>query len=250
MSTLNVGSITNLSSINGGQLAGLRNILINGAVTINQRGVTYAAASVGDYWADRWKKTAAGMTQIVEEGNYKPLTSYTLSGTNVVTDTQTSPASGDWDISATFGDVIPSNAVDIQLEEGDTASPFELRPVGVEVMLCKRYYNVASCTLKQSGLSNAQVMSLIEFPVQMAGTPTAVTTHPDYGEYVYTVASDRTAVVSANLTVAYSTSVATVGGTGVTLDGSSQLVVVMSFAGGTTIYGACVTNLILDAELS
>lgn len=123
---------------------GFRNILYNGALSINQRNVTYNAASVGGYWADRWKKTSGGMTQIVEEGNYRPLTPYTLSGNNVVTDTQISPASGDWDISATFGDVIPGNASFIQLEAGNVATQFELRPIGIELGLCERYYQANS----------------------------------------------------------------------------------------------------------
>ena len=115
-------------------LAGFRNILINGAVTINQRGTTYAAAAVGDYWADRWKKTAGGMTQIVEDGNYQPSTEYTLSGTGVTTQQITSPASGNW----TIPDV-PSTATNIQLEPGPVATPFEHRPIGTELALCQRY---------------------------------------------------------------------------------------------------------------
>ena len=129
-----------MTSLNSGQLAGMRNVLINGAVSINQRGATYAGVAVGEYWADRWKKTAAGMTQIVEDGNYKPSTQYTLSGTGVTTQSGTSPASGDWDITTTFGDVIPDTATDIQLEEGSVATPFERRSYGLELMLCQRYY--------------------------------------------------------------------------------------------------------------
>jgi len=128
------GNLT-VPSLNAGQLAGMRNVLVNGKVSINQRGVTYAAAAVGDYWADRWKKTAGGMTQIVEDGNYQPSTEYTLSGTGVTTQQITSPASGNW----TIPDV-PSTATNIQLEPGPVATPFEQRPVGTELALCQRYY--------------------------------------------------------------------------------------------------------------
>jgi hypothetical protein len=173
MSTLNVGNIISLSSVNGGQLAGFRNILINGSLAINQRGVTYAAASVGDYWADRWKKTAAGMTQIIEEGNYKPLTPYTLSGTNVTTDTQTSPASGDWDISATFGDVIPGNALNIQLEEGTVATTYELRPVAIELDMCRRYYQTGHAGGVSYNASGSAIQrSYGSFTTVMRATPT------------------------------------------------------------------------------
>jgi len=128
------GNLT-VPSLNDGQLAGMRNVLINGKVSINQRGVAYGAASVGDYWADRWKKTAGGMTQIVEDGNYQPSTEYTLSGTGVTTQQITSPASGNW----TIPDV-PSAATNIQLEPGPVATPFEHRPIGIELALCQRYF--------------------------------------------------------------------------------------------------------------
>ena len=116
-------------------IAGFRNVLINGNLAINQRNVTYAAAAVGEYWADRWKKTAGGMTQIVEAGNFKPSTVHTLSGTNVTTQQITSPAAGNWTIPN-----VPSNATDIQLEPGSVATPFELRPIGLELSLCQRYF--------------------------------------------------------------------------------------------------------------
>lgn len=128
-----------IASLNGGQLAGFRNVLVNGTVTINQRNATYAGVAVGEYWADRWKKTAGGMTQIIEEGNYKPNTEYTLSGTGVTTQQVTSPAAGDW----TIPDV-PGTATMIQLEEGPVATPFELRPIGTEFALCQRYYQVGN----------------------------------------------------------------------------------------------------------
>jgi hypothetical protein len=128
------GNLT-VPSLNGGQLAGFRNVLINGAVTINQRGVTYAAAAVGGYWADRWKKTAGGMTQVVEEGNFIPGAVYTLSGKGVTTQQVTAPASGDW----TIPDV-PATATEIQLELGIVATPFERRLIAVELTLCQRYY--------------------------------------------------------------------------------------------------------------
>jgi len=119
-----------------GQLAGFRNILINGKLTINQRGVTIAAAANGAYGPDRWKKVdASNMTQIVEAGNFKPSTVYTLSGINVVEAQITSPASGDWNIGS-----IPITASYVQLEEGSIATPFEQRPVGLELSLCQRYY--------------------------------------------------------------------------------------------------------------
>lgn len=45
---------TGVQSINGGQLAGMRNKIINGKVDISQRGPSFAAVSGGSYLVDRW----------------------------------------------------------------------------------------------------------------------------------------------------------------------------------------------------
>jgi hypothetical protein len=128
------GNLT-VPSLNGGQLAGTRNVLINGDLRINQRGVNISAAPVGTYGPDRWKRTTGGMTQIVSAENYQPSTLYTLSGTGVTTRQITSPASGDW----TIPDV-PITAKNIQLEPGPVATPFEYRSGAIELMMCQRYY--------------------------------------------------------------------------------------------------------------
>ena len=128
------GNLT-VPSINGGQLAGFRNILVNGNLTINQRGVNITAAATGKYGQDRWKKTAAGMTQIIEAGNFEPGATYTLSGTGVTTKQLKAPTTGDW----TLPD-IPVTARKIQLELGTVATPFEHRPIGIELALCQRYF--------------------------------------------------------------------------------------------------------------
>ena len=127
---------TNVSTFTNSGMPFMRNILINGDMRINQRVTTIAAAANGTYGPDRWKKVDAGnMTQIVESGNFKPSTIYTLSGTNVTTQQITSPASGHWTLPN-----ISITATNVQLEEGSIATPFELRPIGLELIMCQRYY--------------------------------------------------------------------------------------------------------------
>jgi hypothetical protein len=129
----------------------MKNILINGNLAINQRGVTIAAAANGAYGPDRWKKVdASNMTQIVEAGNFQPATVYTLSGIGVTTQQITSPASGNWTIPN-----VPITATNIQLEEGEVATPFEMRNVGFELSLCQRYYEASYDLGVPAGTLNA-----------------------------------------------------------------------------------------------
>ena len=170
-----------ISKINGGQI-GFRNILINGYVNtsyeINQRGLTFTGVSNGSYFADRWKRVdAPNMTQIVEDGNYKPGVQYCLSGTGVTTQVLTSPSSGNW----TLPD-IPSTASYIQLEEGTKPSEFEWRSKGYELSLCQRYYcrvdgeyRFDAKTGDTNGAGDFTVAFMWYFPVPMRILPTVTT---------------------------------------------------------------------------
>ena len=152
-----------------------RNILINGNLTVNQRGLSIASVATGAYGEDRWKKTAGGMTQIIEEVNYLPSTVYTLSGTGVTTQQITSPASGDW----TLPDIAVTARL-IQLELGDTATPFEHRSYGDELARCQRYYEVISRAISTEGYGAIWSQPLnvftncwtnVEFKVSKRATP-------------------------------------------------------------------------------
>jgi len=167
---VNGADVLRFGADNSGQLAGFRNIFINGEVTrINQRGVAnWAAVANGAYGYDRWKKIdASNMTQIVEAGNFKPSTIYTLSGVGVTTQQITSPASGNWTLPN-----IPIAATYVQLEPGSIATSFENRPIQTELALCQRYYNTAD-TYVYAGASQG---SFYSFPVRMRANPSVVGT--------------------------------------------------------------------------
>jgi len=55
--TITTGGITGVTSINSGQLGGSRNVIINGAMVVNQRGFTGAAGTTTDgaYTTDRFR---------------------------------------------------------------------------------------------------------------------------------------------------------------------------------------------------
>jgi hypothetical protein len=163
------GGLT-VPSLNGGQLAGFRNVLINGNLAINQRGVTIAAAAVGSYGPDRWKKVdASNMTQVVEAGNFVPGLVYTLSGTGVTTQQVTAPVTGNWTLPN-----IPITASRIQLELGTVATPFEHRSLALELLLCQRYYEKGewTCTGQTYAANGDSRSSFLSFAVHKRVAPT------------------------------------------------------------------------------
>lgn len=148
----------------GGGSVSFRNILINGEVSrINQRGFdgNWAGKSVGEYGYDRWKKAdASNISQVVEEGNFVPDAEYVLSGTGVTTEVLTAPSSGNWTIT------VPNTASYVQLERGNSPSPFEHRPIGMELQLCKRYYEkIIGSAYFLSGRTNGSTVA--NFAVSM-----------------------------------------------------------------------------------
>jgi hypothetical protein len=166
-----------VSSLNGGQLAGFRNIIINGDFRINQRVYTSASnLASGSYGFDRWKSnftnttltftsapqgqmltinSGGGIKQVIERENV-PAGTYTLSWTGTATgrvyNTGATPpsyaaspitvtldgtANVEVEFTASGGTKTLQN---VQLEEGSTATPFEHRLIGIETTLCHRYF--------------------------------------------------------------------------------------------------------------
>lgn len=162
-------------ALNGGPLGGLRNLLINGGFTINQRGFAGGVLTEGAYGFDRWKAGAGGCTlsvsdgvvtltgavaQIIEAPDLAGQT-VTLSVEDPDADLAVSVGGASGTISAGSGRrgvtlTVPSGetgniAVRItvaaetsfrraQLEIGPLATPFERRPIGLELGLCRRYF--------------------------------------------------------------------------------------------------------------
>jgi hypothetical protein len=126
---------------------GYKNILINGCKRVNQR--TYAGGVLADgvYGYDRWKgaNSDVNIEQVIEQQNINSGT-YTISwvgGGTATVGATSGLASGDSVVLTVSGNIsvkVPKGATNIQLEEGLKATPFEQRPIGLEISLCKRYY--------------------------------------------------------------------------------------------------------------
>lgn len=147
-----------------------RNKIINGNFVINQRVVSSTVTlSAGAYGHDRWKAGVGGCTytfatvenkttitisagslvQVIEGINLQSGT-HTLSwsgtaqgkiGTGSYSSTGvTGVVTGGTDTNIEFKTGTLSN---VQLEQGNVATPFEQRPITVEEMLCYRYFETA-----------------------------------------------------------------------------------------------------------
>lgn len=195
---------------------GFRNLIINGNFSINQRAYTSASnLASGSYGFDRWKSNYTNTTltftsapqgqtvtisasgvirQVVEQANVRA-GSYVLSWTGTATGRvynsggsapsyAVSPVSAYLDGTA---DVIveftPSSGTatlgDVQLEFGSRATPFETRPIGVELVLCQRYCFVVSDTsTAQQYAFCSGVMASTTTPIMYLKYPTTMRSLP------------------------------------------------------------------------
>jgi hypothetical protein len=164
MSTLNV------SSINSGPIGGMRNALINGNPTINQRGYVSGTATTAanQYTLDRWRVVTSGQNiSWTDSANVRTVTapaggveqvveginlfsgSYVLSWTGTATATvagssvangATVTLVGGVDTTVRFSGGTFALA---QLEPGTRSTPFERRSYGQELALCQRYFETS-----------------------------------------------------------------------------------------------------------
>ena len=155
----------NTPSLNGGPLAGFRNLLINANPIINQRSFTNGAdAAANSYTLDRWKASVANqniswtdvsgvrtvntpsgsLTQVVEAVNnlggvhtlsWTGTATARINGTGILNGAQvTLPPNTNITTQFTSGTFSQP-----QLESGPVKTPFERRPYSLELALCERY---------------------------------------------------------------------------------------------------------------
>ena len=199
MSTLNV------SSINSGPIGGMRNALINGNPTINQRGYVSGTATTAanQYTLDRWRVVtsgqniswtdsanvrtvtapAGGVEQVVEGINLLS-GSYVLSWTGTATATINGTAVSNGTPVTLTGGVNTTVRFSggtfalAQLEPGTRSTPFERRSYGQELALCQRYYYSSGTVRTTIYADNATSDGILnfKFPISMRAAPTIAQT--------------------------------------------------------------------------
>lgn len=206
-----VTSNINAASYNGGQLAGMRNLLINGNFQINQRryvsGTNVGAANT--YTLDRWRVVTSGQNvTFTASGNGNQITApaggieqvidginigggtYVLNWTGTATATVngTGRAKGESftlpaNTNATVR-LIGGTASQVQLEPGTVPTPFEHRPFGAELALCQRYFELVDAAQGFDGASavgaDFSIRTTEQFKVAKRVIPTMAITGAEY----------------------------------------------------------------------
>lgn len=186
-------------AFDGGPLSGFRNLIINGNPAINQRAYVSGTATGGanQYTLDRWRVVtsgqnlafttsngvvtctapAGGVEQVIEGASilggthvlsWVGTATATVNG-NAVTNGGTVSLTGGSNATVRFSGGTFSYA---QLEFGTVATPFERRPYGVELMLCRRYYQTVSGVGLAGGFTTAtDYIGAGSFPTEMRDAP-------------------------------------------------------------------------------
>ena len=252
---------------------GMRNALFNADFRINQRGyVSAATLAAGAYGHDRFKAGASGgdysftqlasstqvtiasgksLIQVVEDKNVVGgsyvlswtgtalarvgVNSATPSGTFVVSPALITGQTAGTTMSVEFNAGTLNTA---QLELGTVATPFEVRPVGLELALCQRYlptFGLNNSVFSGQCVSSTSCNAILPFPVQVRVPPTGLTSSTLTNQVVVNVAGVVTAVAS----ISFTSDIGTVSAS-VSLGVAGGLV-----AGDATVYRPNVNALIL-----
>jgi hypothetical protein len=190
-----------VANLNGGPLAGFRNVIINGNPTINQRSYVSGTATTvaNQYTLDRWRVVtsgqaiswtdsagvrtvtapAGGVEQVIEglsviggtyALNWTGTATATINGASVAKGGNVTLAGGT-DATVRFSGGTLSLA---QLESGTVATPFEQRPIGAELALCQRYFQEHQFQTGGVTTSGVAMYGQIFYTVEMRSVPTAV----------------------------------------------------------------------------
>lgn len=177
----------------GAEQGGFRNLIINGDFRVNARTFAGGALSAGAYGHDRWKADTGGANYTVS-GRVATIASGTIvqiidgtsikTGTYVINWTGTATCTVDGVAKtkgATFSLTAGTNCTvkftggtvsEAQVEYGAVPTTFELRPVGVEFLLCQHFYRISRFHLAAYAPAGEAVATQLSYPT-MRTAPTA-----------------------------------------------------------------------------
>lgn len=181
-----------------------RNRIINGNGSVNQRGYVSGTATSGanQYTLDRWRVVtsgqnltfstsgitttmtapAGGVEQVIE-GAWNNGAAHVISWTGTATCTVNGVAilSGYYFTVAAGSNITvrfsSGTFTNVQVESGTIPTPFELRPPGVELALCQRYYQTGEFFWSGNTTNTATYTAQAELKVTMRTTPTVTAAH-------------------------------------------------------------------------
>lgn len=130
-------AVTLRQSIEGGHLQG-KTVTISFAIA----GSTADGVLDGISFRQRGGTDNAVTNIVIDEPIPTTYTRLSYTTTLLVDSSQIDVTHVDVDINMSGDDVVIAYFAQIQLEEGSMASPFEVRPIGMELSLCQRYYQV------------------------------------------------------------------------------------------------------------
>lgn len=203
-----------VANLNGGQLSGFRNLLINGNPIINQRGYVSGTATSGanKYTLDRWRVVTSGQSITwTDSENVRTVTApaggveQVIEGVNILSGTYTLNWTGTATATVNGSSISKGNSITLtggtnatvrfsggtfalaQIETGTVSTPFERRSYGQELALCQRYYCETKTSVRAfSPSAGVAYENQIYWPVQMRAAPT--TTGPS-GTLVVNISS-------------------------------------------------------------
>ena len=199
---------------------GFKNYIINGKKVINQRALK---STDNSYNQDRWYKAGNNWFQGIEgDGNLISGKKYTISwkgadtagyyvgtATSATINSQTFTAitnGGSFTLTISAGqnlwikfasDATGSTFNFVQLEEGSIATPFEQRPIGLELSLCQRYYEITQVNVGYYGIAGLFWFQSVPFSVKKRVTPTVEVTTPTGQTNIGTISTSGNSIYTA-----------------------------------------------------
>ncbi|RYA23894.1 hypothetical protein CRU96_05665 [Malaciobacter halophilus] len=137
-----------LGNLNITSITGFKNLIRNGCKRVNQRGASSISAKVNAYNLDGWYYDGTNFTQYIEAKDFVLSGTYTLSWVGTATakvNGVSVPNGGQITLTANTQYAVKFNSSDFifaQLEYGNKKTNFEIRPLILEVLLCKRYFEI------------------------------------------------------------------------------------------------------------